>query len=260
MEQTTVYRCGAGFEEILCGVYEAWNSGKRPDQVRLEIEDSCCELELFCEYQVVEWTKKKANTAGRAIRKICSSEQYRQIYQASLSCDEKRADKIYRYLVCISVFGRNASGMLQRQESYEIFRLCRTVLNETHHYREFVRFAQVRNKVLISRIKPENDVLPLLSPYFADRMPGENWMIYDEGRKVAAVHPAGKPWLLVRFSEAEAGEVYPLDHALREATDEALYAELWKSFFQAVSISERENPKCQRNHLPLRFRPYMTEF
>ena len=38
------------------------------------------------------------------------------------------------------------------------------------------------------------------------------------------------------------------------------YACLWKEFFEAVSIKERENLKCQQSHLPLRFRGNMTEF
>ena len=38
------------------------------------------------------------------------------------------------------------------------------------------------------------------------------------------------------------------------------YAKLWQVFFTSISIKQRENPDCQRNHLPFRFRPEMTEF
>lgn len=31
-------------------------------------------------------------------------------------------------------------------------------------------------------------------------------------------------------------------------------------FFHQIGIKERENPACQRMHLPLRYRKYMTEF
>ncbi|MEG2733099.1 MAG: DUF4130 domain-containing protein, partial [Clostridium sp.] len=45
-----------------------------------------------------------------------------------------------------------------------------------------------------------------------------------------------------------------------EVTDEKNYETLWKTFCTRISITERMNPTSQRNHLPLRYRPYMTEF
>ena len=38
------------------------------------------------------------------------------------------------------------------------------------------------------------------------------------------------------------------------------YAALWSAFFHQIGIKEQENPACQRMHLPLRYRKYMTEF
>ena len=38
------------------------------------------------------------------------------------------------------------------------------------------------------------------------------------------------------------------------------YRDLWKTFYQAIAIEERKNPKLQRNMMPLRYREYMTEF
>ena len=46
----------------------------------------------------------------------------------------------------------------------------------------------------------------------------------------------------------------------RQAAGEEAYEMLWKTFFETVAIRERTNLNCQKNHLPLRFRPYMTEF
>ena len=45
-----------------------------------------------------------------------------------------------------------------------------------------------------------------------------------------------------------------------KAAEEDSYEALWKIFFETEAIRERNNPACQQNHLPLRFRPYMTEF
>ena len=43
----TVYVCGPEFESILCGVYDAWMSRKGHANVRLEIQGTNQDMELF---------------------------------------------------------------------------------------------------------------------------------------------------------------------------------------------------------------------
>ena len=52
--------------------------------------------------------------------------------------------------------------------------------------------------------------------------------------------------------------LYDASECIRESERE--YERLWSGFFESISIKERENPKCQQNHLPLRYRSDMTEF
>ena len=39
-----------------------------------------------------------------------------------------------------------------------------------------------------------------------------------------------------------------------------IYTDLWKEFFETIAIKERENPRCQRTHMPLHYRKHVTEF
>ena len=57
---------------------------------------------------------------------------------------------------------------------------------------------ELENGMLFSRIGPKNDVVAFLMPHFADRLPIENFVIYDEKRNLFGIHPAGKPWYLLR--------------------------------------------------------------
>lgn len=261
----TVYVCGPEFESILCGVYDGWMSRKGHENVRLEIRGDYNEIELFCEYVEVERTEQKVRKVLSAVCSRLSQEIYRQIYTASLSQEPDRADRIYRFLVSAFKHGPKIVDMMQLPEVYEIFRICRNVTNESHQQLEFIRFSQIAGGVLASRIGPKNDVLPLLSPHFADRLPEENWIIYDENRRKASVHPAGKDWFLTDwFSDGEkeraGSDPENWQDWLLASGDEAVYENLWKTFFDAIAIRERKNPACQRGYLPMRFRPYMTEF
>ena len=47
---------------------------------------------------------------------------------------------------------------------------------------------------------------------------------------------------------------------LKDSKEEAGYQELFRYFCHKIAIKERQNDKLQKSMLPLRFRPYMTEF
>lgn len=253
----TVYLCEPHFESMLCAVYAAWDSGRGHENVRIELEGAYRDLELFTQYVPVAFSEEKARKVIRSISRKISAQAYEKVYVSSLSQEDDRADKIYRFLIQGFIHGAGVLDMIQLPAVYEIFRMCRKVYNEKHQLIQFVRFSQTGQGVLISRIGPKNDVLPLIAPFFADRLPMENWMIYDETRGKAAVHPAGEAWMLLYGdSRPEACFKGQLD----QATDQAEYESLWKAFHETVAIDARKNPACQRNHLPLRFRPYMTEF
>ncbi len=91
-------------------------------------------------------------------------------------------------------------------------------------------------------------MLTLVAPHFSDRLPSENWMILDDNRQLAVVHPADPPFYLTRLSPDEIERL-----SLTESTSDP-YEELWKGFFTAIAIKERSNPDCQRTHLPLHYR------
>ena len=68
-----------------------------------------------------------------------------------------------------------------------------------------------------------------------------------------AVHEAGKEWVLVeneRIQEERLGQI---------SENEQMYESLWTAFCRTISIESRENPRSQMQHLPLRYRPEMTE-
>ena len=189
-----------------------------------------------------------------SIRSRLSEYIYEQVYKAALSQDHDRADKIYRFLIYAFAVGTGVMDMLQIPAVYELFQMNRHLAREHNHMLGFTRFSQMRDGILLSRIGPKNDLTVLLAPHFAERMPEENWIIYDVNRKKAAVHQAGGGWVMVLADSTEWQSHMEAD------TDEAVFESLWKTFYQAIGIEERRNPRCQMNMLPLRFRPYMTEF
>lgn len=248
----TVFVCGEEFEDILCGIYDAWMSRLGHKAVRIEPEG--CDRELFCSYRTVDADPRKAQKVIDAVRNKLSEPIYELIYESSLSCDPYRADKIYRFLIYAFAAGPKVTDMLQIPAVYELFSMHRYVTRESHQMIEFTRFSQMEDHILFGRISPRNDVLPLTAVHFADRIAGENWILYDCSRRKAVVHQADRGWVMVRADSEE------WQRRMEKQTDEASFESLWKVFHSSIAITQRTNYKCQRNLLPLRFRPYMTEF
>lgn len=248
----TVFVCGEEPDDIWCGIYDAWMSRLGHDNVRLEPVG--CDIELFCDYREVVRSAQKAAKVTDSIRSKLSEHIYESVFKAALSQDKYRCDKIYRFLIYAFAMGPKVVDMLQLPAVFELFSMNRHLRGELDHMLGFTRFSQMREGVLLARIGPKNDLTVLLAAYFADRMPKENWIIYDCNRKKAAVHQAGDGWVMV-YADSDIWQ-----ERLSQETDEAVFEGLWKTFHRSIAIKERENPRCQRNMLPLRFRSYMTEF
>lgn len=248
-----IFLCRDDFYSIICGVYDAWMSRLGHDNVKLALKD-CGNLEMFAEYRDVKESEEKFQKVISAVRQKICMEAYKWVFHASLSWEVEKADFIYRFLIYGFHFGPSVLEQLQIPAVHEIFRLNRAVGGEQHLQLEFVRFSEMKGKVLFSRIGPKNDVLNLIAPHFADRLNAERWIIYDVNRKKAAVYDPDCGWLIMAVDSEE------WQKRLSEETDEKLYQNLWRTFFNSVAIEERKNYICQRGHLPIRFRPYMTEF
>ena len=248
----TVFTCGTSFEAMMTCIYDAWDSRLGHDNLRLQLEPVLQE-ELFCDYIHVEPDAGKAEKVVRSIQKKISYEAYRQTFLAAMSFEDDRLDAIYRFLVLGFSAGRKLTDMLFRPEVMWILELSRKVGNEANYFREFTRFTQV-GKVYVAHIEPKCNVTSISAEHFADRMPSEYWMMIDDNRRIAAVHPKNQPFYMTELSDREMHDL-----AVTEKSDD-IYTDLWKEFFQSIGIEARKNEKCQRNLMPLWYRKHMTEF
>lgn len=253
MEQgKIIYLCENTPDGIFTAIYDAW-AAHIPDERLSILADGEYALELFAEYRYVQTDMEKAVKVARSVSRKISTEAYRQIYAVSLSYEEDKIMAIYRFLKLGFAVGAAVTDMHAREEVCRVFELCRNVVNESHSFREFVRFAELENGVLLSRIRPKNFVLPLMAGHFADRFPEEHFVIIDDNSQMGVFHERGKQWFL---SPIDREAIERLWHSGRSQE----FERLWKTFFKAIAIEQRRNYKCQRNLCALRFRDYMLEF
>lgn len=249
----TVFTCEDSPDAMLTCIYDAWDSRLGHRNIRLMLEP-LYETELFCSYRHIDADSEKAGKVVRSIQKKISPGAWRMVYRCAMSSNPEKLEIIYRFLLYGFAYGSPALQMLQEPAVAAFFELDRRTGNEAHRFMEFIRFVSFPGDVLVSHISPKSDVLTLTAPYFSDRLPSEHWIIIDDTRRTAAVHPRDGEFYLTRLSQEE------FDRLSAPAREDDPYPDLWKGFFRSISIKARENKRCQRGFLPLWMRKHITEF
>lgn len=250
-----VYQCEDSLESIFTAIYNAYEEKRDHSDTRIALVQ---ELLLFAEYVPVKTDDRKAVKVIRTLRSRFGEQDYLTICNALSSPSEEKAQAVYQTVV--RGLGRKEKpghlfDNLADDNVNKVFALARGAANEKQHLFGFLRFQELENGILYSRIGPRNNLLTFLMIHFSDRFPMENFMIYDDQRNLFGIHPAGRDWYLVHGAQFPDGF-----GGLRLSEQELKYQELFRYFCHRIAIKERENIKLQRNMLPLRFQEYMIEF
>ena len=256
----TVFECEDSSDGIFTGIYDAWDSRIGHATVRLQLQ-GMHPLELFTQYRQGVPDAGKAEKVARTSRRRMGEESYQIIFRAAMAKSKEKADCIYRALIqglSSHISEKEAAAILEHLTDPaigQVFELSRRVWHEAHHYMGFVRFSELKIGVLFSEIEAENQVLPLLADHFADRLPNEDFLIYDRVHDRCLLHRRQRPCVLVRGVRPDRYE--GADTSLSDREEEI--QQLWLGFCRSISIEARENPSLQQQMLPLRFRKWMTE-
>lgn len=246
--------CEDCMEGIFTAVYTAYEKHYLPEHTRIQTSEEE-NMRLFAVYETVKTNRMKSEKVIRTLKKRFGEEAFLYFCYVLSSEDERKATALYRTIakglrlsVPASVLERGAE-----EEVGIVHRLKENVWREIHHFYGFLRFRELENGVLFAEIRPKNNILEFLAAHFADRFPREHFLIHDTGRRWFAVHEAGKEWFLADGEHLQKEE-------LAESREEKESQELFRHFCHNITIKERRNIGLQKSLLPLRFRPYMTEF
>jgi probable DNA metabolism protein len=204
---------------------------------------------LDAEYIFIDTDEEKAQRVFTALTNAAPQAAENAFYAYSSPLDSRYMD-ILKYISHAFSKKSAADRYLQLDYVRNVLQMRSYAGMETHKLHGFVRFAQTRSGVLYSEIAPVNDVLYFVSLHFTERLISEAWVIHDIKRKKAAIYDT-KQLVLVETGDSANIELAP---------GEEQFQDLFIGFLESVAIKDRVNPKLQRQLLPNRYRPYMTEF
>ncbi|MBR3503070.1 MAG: TIGR03915 family putative DNA repair protein [Clostridia bacterium] len=240
-----IYRYDGSFDGLLTCVFESYARHETPDAILSPDEEQT----MLFEARRIETDYVKSERVLRGVINRISPEAADFIRMAHLSCIFDRDRRILAFLKLGFEAGPGVMNRLADVRVNALMSGVRYLEREAHHYMGFVRFTEI-DGVLASVIQPKNRVLPLIDPHFSDRFNAERFIIHDATHRCALMHMPGCS-RIVAMDELRVTASSP-----RELQVQAL----WKRFHETIAVEGRLNPQLQRNNLPLRFRPQMTEF
>ncbi|MBQ9216441.1 MAG: TIGR03915 family putative DNA repair protein [Prevotella sp.] len=144
----------------------------------------------------------------------------------------------------------------------EVKNTCRRVLHEQLRMKQFIRFQKAKDGTYLAVVSPDHNVLPLIIDHFQDRFNDQLWLIYDAKRHYGYYYDSVDKPFRITF-EDETSVPFDLTNGKLNADvlseNDKLFQDLWRTYFKAICIKERMNPKKQLSDMPRRYWKYMTE-
>ena len=179
---------------------------------------------LIDNYIYIKSDLKCAKSVIKIINDKLSKDILKTVYIALLSKTSDKYKIIYDYIYYAFKYGTNIKYYRNLSCVINIEKIVKNIKRETHKFKGFVRFTKVNDDVYFSKIKPDNDILLLLSNHFKNRFKNEKWIIIDEKRNKG-----------VFYSNGNLDVIYNIEKFNVELADEK-YVKLWKQFYNSVTI------------------------
>ncbi|MCF0222693.1 MAG: TIGR03915 family putative DNA repair protein [Fibrobacter sp.] len=142
-------------------------------------------------------------------------------------------------------YGKNPTS----DEMLPLLQTAQAVRREAGDMLGMVRFTKLEDGTYFSEISPKYDILALMAPHFRGRFANERWAIYDSSRNYGMYYD-GRGIMEISIPDVK---------AVTAGLPPDAITQLWKDFYKAIAIKERENPRLLKRCLPVRYWKHLPE-
>lgn len=233
-----IYIYDGDFNSLICLINELLKNNIKPFNIKdKDYNAKLLDNLIYLKLEEINIIDKYLKYLGESI--------FKTIYYVYLSNAENKELIIYYFLLNYLKYKEKIIYMRNLKCVSEALRISKYVSRENHRFKGFVRFKELKNKVLYAEIEPENNILVILSKHFKYRLKNEYWIIKDVKRKIISLYDKNNYYVV---SE---NELKLLD--IKYSDKEKSIEELWKTFYKTIGIKERKNEKCRMNFMPKKY-------
>ena len=246
---------------LLTAVFDAFALHQAPDALIAEGDI----LPMFCtDVHRVRTAEDKARRVWAGLEKRLSREALRMITVAWLSEDRELPTPLLHYICKVFRQPEGTPGIERNFSDPDVLSVTNTarrVMHEQHRMMQFVRFQKTKDGTYLGVVSPDHNVLPLIVHHFRDRFGDQPWLLYDARRRYGFYYDRQEV-VRITFEDKDA---LPFDLQTGRLSsdvisqDDQLFQDLWRTYFKAICIRQRMNPRKQLNDMPRRYWKYMTE-
>ncbi|MDR1860447.1 MAG: TIGR03915 family putative DNA repair protein [Bacteroidales bacterium] len=242
------------FDGLLSAVFQAYSTKRFPDRL-LKVGDVA---PMFIDERITVITDP--DQAGRVWTGLLNKtdatvrNMLGYVWLSEISGSD---ELLFRYICKTFDSKHTVAWNFGDADVLELTKIARKVAHEALYIKQFVRFQKSADGIYVAPIHPEYNALPLTIAHFSDRFADQQWVIYDTKRKYGYYYNLHEA---VEITLADDNNL--LNGRLNDTAmddDEKLFQQLWKSYFKAMAIKERLNPRLHRHNMPTRFWRYLTE-
>ena len=255
----TVYVFDGTMDGLLSAVFDAFLLKEEPERL-LTGGDV---LPLFCEriYKVTT-DAEKARRVWTGLEKQLPREALRVISTSQLSELQELWQPLFMLACKVFRQGKEVVRNFADPDVLTVTQIARRVAHEAHRMMQFVRFQKAKDGTYLAVISPDHNVLPLIVDHFHDRFNDQPWLIYDARRHYGYHYDGESPPIHITFENETSVPFSLADGKLSDdilSSDDHLLQDLWRTYFKAICIRQRLNPRKQLNDMPRRYWKYLTE-
>lgn len=218
-----------------------------------------CKIERECNHEMnfmnIETTVKteqdKADRVLSSIEHKLNSDVLNNVYVTYLSDFSDSDTLVLKYLKLCYKYGVNINLAKNNDIIIQVDRYVKKVYREVEKLSGFIRFKQVAPLSFYASIEPDHNILPLLIDFFKERFSDQNFIIHDLKREKAIAYNMDTA-IITDLSREYCKR-------FEHSDNDNEFETLWKTFYKATDIKERENLRLQRQLMPKRYWKHITE-
>ena len=256
MKPFVIFTYDKTFEGFLSCVFFAYEQKIRPDTIQDEYEPK----PLFFDYSYHIITEdEKSNRVWKSLESKLSPFARKMLFNVWLSEVDEVEALLFRYVSKVIDSSIAIEMNFGDDDILAVSKIAKKVGSEARKVIQFVRFQQTKDGIYFAPVAPRYNIISLTVNHFKKRYADQEWIIYDTNRKFGLYYDLSEvnevtfdKKLLEAFTEGALKD----DKA---SESEVFFKNLWKTYFQHLTIKERFNPQLQLQNMPKRYWKYLSE-
>lgn len=252
---TCTLRYDGSFDGLLTAVFDRYRGRVNADNVLSDKAD----VPMFLDKVIdVNTNEAKAQRVWNGVKRILTSTGQKLITQSYLSEEPGIDSAIFRIIIKSVDSGHTVENDFSDPDVLAVWHAARRVGQERHRMLQFLRFQKAADGCYFAPVEPRYDVLPMAVEHFVDRFANQRFLIYDISRKYGFYYDGHEAMRVTVDEDLPHLRSGRLPAELMDG-QERLFQELWRTYFHSIAISERANPRKQRQDMPARYWHLLTE-